>query len=179
MQVGICVGGRDRWRKLTVGMRGKALRFKNSCCAGGRDQLCERSVYAGERDSDRRNELSVRANVVRVPGDESGVVSVVFLTRIGLAINATKAASMLRNVDNGCATISGLWVQCPSWGMICGASAVAVLGNKLCCVKGMSELGDVTNGANGVSVLGDIFGGGIAVPELVNSTIAASEPELG
>ncbi len=41
--------------------------------------------------------------------------------------------------------------------MIGGASAVALIGNERCCVKGRSKLRDVTNDANEVSVLGDIF----------------------
>ncbi len=84
-----------------------------------------------------------------VPGDVNCVVSDVSVTQIGIVINGTKEASMLRNLDSGDATISGLE------GVIRDAGAVPVGGDVFGSVSAISVLKDAIGDSSGWSMMGN------------------------
>ncbi len=84
------------------------------------------------------------ANVVPVPEDVSEIVDVVSVMENVIA--GTKAASMMRNVDGGAATLFGLG----SW------SAICVMGDVIGDDSGRSVLGNALN-ANAVPVAENVI----------------------
>ena len=144
---GDAIGGENSvsvWGETLGGTRAVTVLGDVINCASGASVLGNVTRTGGTGSVSLMGDVLDSPNAVPVPGDGSGVESVVSLTRtqIGIVINGMKAASMLRKVDSGNATLSELG------GVNGGAGAVPVRCNVFVGESAISVLGVVIGDAS-------------------------------